>query len=583
MKQRRQSVNRIAGILALVLSFSLQESTCIAQPDSLLQLKGGQHMDQLWHWYHHNLPQDSSLILSQLDKLESTFLKNKQRELAQQAWFFKFYYRGVDLYAGKSKSIDFLHQGIMEAKEKDWQFILGLLYTTLGLTHTENQQWGPAFENLLKGDALLETYGYKQYPDAQRFLYLIGLAYYKVGEHRKAATALRKYFMYSPEKLKRNHEYYALNTLALCYQREQMPDSASYFYQQAYQNAIVSGNSYWAVLIHGNLGQLYFEQQKYDEALPLILEDYTESYRNGIKGSAMNAAVTLAAIYLAQNDLTRARTYLDSARRFAAFATHPLPVFYYDTRFDLHKRTGDYQLAVMYADSARIKKDSVHRSQDLEVLDQALMKVEVERHSSEMRQLENARKSQVMLRNTLLIILTLSAFIMVQFYHRRIYQRDKELQVASLNEKLAVTALDNAKKDLDLYTRNLKEKNELIEAIRLEMEELRITGIQQMDERTERLNQLLQSTILTDHDWVDFRNMFEKVYPGFFARLREKMPDLTPADTRLLALTKLNLSSKEMASILGISADSIKKSRQRLRRRLNLPEEGSLDELLEGL
>lgn len=583
MKKVLQGIFRMFGSMGMMLIYLLVDTSCTAQPDSLLQLKGNQHMDQLWHWYHHNLPQDSTFILAQLDQLESHYLKHREKELAQQVWFLKVYYRGTGLYGGTSRSIDIFHQGILEAKENDWHFILGLLHTTLGLTHSENKQWGPAFENLLKGDVLLETYGYRQYPDAQRFLYLMGLAYYKVGEYRKATTALRKYFTYSPEKLIRHHEYYALNTLALCYQRENMPDSASYFYQQAYQNAVVSGNVYWAVLIHGNLGQLYFEQKKYDEALDLILEDYTESYKHGIKGSAMNAAVTLAAIYLARNDLKKAETYLDSARSLFAFATHPLPVFYYDTRFDLHKRKGDFPLAVLYADSARIKKDSVDQSRDLEVLDQALMKVAVERHSSEMRELENARKRQVLLRNTLLIILALSAFIMFQFYQRQIMRQNKELQLAELNEKIAQDELINSKKELDLYTRNLKEKNELIEAIRLEMEELRLTGVQQMDERTERLNQLLQSTILTDHDWVDFRNVFEKVYPGFFTQLREKMPDLTPADTRLLALTKLNLSSKEMASILGISADSIKKSRQRLRRRLNLPEEGSLDELLEGI
>jgi tetratricopeptide (TPR) repeat protein len=482
-----------------------------------------------------------------------------------------------------AKSINFFHQGILEAKEHDWYFILGLLHITLGLTHTENAQWGTAFENLLKGDALLDKYGYNQYPDSQRFLYLIGLAYYKVGEYRKAATALREFFMYAPEKILLHHEFYKLNTLALCYQRLEMPDSASYFFTRAYHNAVSSNDVYWAILIHGNLGQLYYEQGKYDEALPLILEDYTGSYKYGIKGSAMNAAVTIAAIYLAKNEIQKAETFLDSARNFSPYAQHALPVAYYDMRYELHKRKGELALAVMFADSARIKKDSVQRTHDREILDQTMMKVEVERHSSELRLLENARKRQVLLRNTVIIIISLSAFIMFQFYQRQIFKRNKEIQLAALNEKIVRAELENSKKDLDLYTRNLKEKTELIDAIRQEMDVIKTAGEHHLDERTERLNQLLHSTILTEHDWIEFRAMFEKVHPGFFIRLRDTMPDLTPADTRLLALTKLNLSSKEMASILGISADSIKKSRQRLRRRLNLPEEGSLDELVEDL
>ena len=75
--------------------------------------------------------------------------------------------------------------------------------------------------------------------------------------------------------------------------------------------------------------------------------------------------------------------------------------------------------------------------------------------------------------------------------------------------------------------------------------------------------------------------MFDQVHPGFFIRLKEKLNDLTPAETRLLALTKLQLAPKEMAAMLGISYDAIKKSRQRLRKKINLPEEGSLDELVD--
>ncbi len=58
-----------------------------------------------------------------------------------------------------------------------------------------------------------------------------------------------------------------------------------------------------------------------------------------------------------------------------------------------------------------------------------------------------------------------------------------------------------------------------------------------------------------------------------------KMPDLSAADTRLIALTKLQLPPKDMAAMLGVSYDAIKKARQRLRKKINLPEEGSLDEL----
>jgi DNA-binding CsgD family transcriptional regulator len=52
---------------------------------------------------------------------------------------------------------------------------------------------------------------------------------------------------------------------------------------------------------------------------------------------------------------------------------------------------------------------------------------------------------------------------------------------------------------------------------------------------------------------------------------------------RLLILTKLNLSSREMAHMLGISADAIRKSRYRLRKKLNLEEENGIEVLIQEI
>ena len=52
---------------------------------------------------------------------------------------------------------------------------------------------------------------------------------------------------------------------------------------------------------------------------------------------------------------------------------------------------------------------------------------------------------------------------------------------------------------------------------------------------------------------------------------------LSPAEMRLLILTKLNLSTREMVHLPGISIDAIRKSRYRLRKKLNLEEESSIE------
>ena len=71
--------------------------------------------------------------------------------------------------------------------------------------------------------------------------------------------------------------------------------------------------------------------------------------------------------------------------------------------------------------------------------------------------------------------------------------------------------------------------------------------------------------------------MFEKVYPGFFHSLRQKSSDITLAELRMAALCKLQVPPKEAASLLGISPNSVNKTRQRLRSRLSLDPDVNLE------
>ena len=98
------------------------------------------------------------------------------------------------------------------------------------------------------------------------------------------------------------------------------------------------------------------------------------------------------------------------------------------------------------------------------------------------------------------------------------------------------------------------------------------------DEQQHLANELTHQTILTEEDWENFKSLFEKIYPGFFLNLKEKARDITIAEQRMAALTRLNLTARQMATMLGISVDSVHKSRQRLRQRLHLPVEVNLEE-----
>lgn len=141
---------------------------------------------------------------------------------------------------------------------------------------------------------------------------------------------------------------------------------------------------------------------------------------------------------------------------------------------------------------------------------------------------------------------------------------------------------ESKKQQLEVYKQNLMEKSEMISRITQELEILKGKFLPE-PEQIRKFNNILHFSILTDEDWERFKKTFQEVYPNFFAALRYRFPAITASELRLSALIKMNLSLKEAAAMLGISADSVKKSRYRLKKRLGLVDEASLEEFVRNL
>jgi len=77
-----------------------------------------------------------------------------------------------------------------------------------------------------------------------------------------------------------------------------------------------------------------------------------------------------------------------------------------------------------------------------------------------------------------------------------------------------------------------------------------------------------------------FKTYFEEVHNDFISRLKEKHSGLTPREIHLSAYIRMNLSSKEIASLLNITYRGVEISRYRLRKKLELSREVSLSSYL---
>ena len=182
-------------------------------------------------------------------------------------------------------------------------------------------------------------------------------------------------------------------------------------------------------------------------------------------------------------------------------------------------------------------------------------------------QIENLRKEKILAVNrnwligiSALIIIIVAAFFVYR-YLMRIKFRKENLERELLN---AAKIIEVKEQELKGYIIALTRKNAILNKMQDEVTKTAVSvGVSDS-----QVEQLLEQKILTDEDWIIFKAKFKAIYPGFFTRIKQHALSLTEAEERLLVLIYLDLSGREMANTLGISPQSVRVCKMRLKKKL---------------
>lgn len=93
----------------------------------------------------------------------------------------------------------------------------------------------------------------------------------------------------------------------------------------------------------------------------------------------------------------------------------------------------------------------------------------------------------------------------------------------------------------------------------------------------------LTPSSMSAEDTARFRHSFTALYPEFLTRLRARCQGLTPGDENLCMLIRIGQSTDDIALALGISRASVNSARYRIRKKMGLGKEESLDDLVNSL
>ncbi len=129
------------------------------------------------------------------------------------------------------------------------------------------------------------------------------------------------------------------------------------------------------------------------------------------------------------------------------------------------------------------------------------------------------------------------------------------------------------RKNRELFT--FSEQN--AELIRLKLELSRklkvLKGLDSIEDVRNELNELEHRLNLESRKkelWDVFQLRFNEVHENFFRNLTTKYPSLTNSEVKYLAYLKIKLSGFQIASLLNIGKEAIKKKRYRIRMKIGL-------------
>ena len=372
---------------------------------------------------------------------------------------------------------------------------------------------------------------------------------------------------------------WACNTIALGFHRLQNYDSAFFYYNKAMLYADELKLDIWKGIISGNMGQIYFAQKKYDTALTLLQTDYNISKKDKLYDNAANSLQWAARTQLQLGNNEVALQYV----REAFYLLEKIPNMNYlrntyQAATEVFKSLENYDSAFYYNTKYGALNDSLERVVALSGIAVSKARANDEKSRYRIQSLQKEKEKQVFQRNILIAAIILFGVVGFLVITKQRLKAKLEVARAEQEKQRMQQEMVFAREQLNMFTENIVEKTNMIEKLEEQVRDKTVSTEQQM-----LITELGQQTILTEDDWIKFKILFEKIYPTFFKQIKKTSPDITLAEMRMAALVLLQLTSKQTAAILGISVDSVHKTRQRLRQRLQLNSDINLDDYIAGI
>lgn len=166
--------------------------------------------------------------------------------------------------------------------------------------------------------------------------------------------------------------------------------------------------------------------------------------------------------------------------------------------------------------------------------------------------------------------------------HRKVleqkFEKEHQERLNMLEKAKLMNEIDSKRKELANTTMMAAKKNEVLLEIQGELSKDKDKFSNQF--RLKHLINKINQAIKNKDEWKVFETNFNELHEDFFRELLEKYPNLSNKDLKLCAYLKMNLSSKEIAPLMGITVRGVEVHRYRLRKKMGMDSSANLTQFL---
>ncbi|WP_282147772.1 tetratricopeptide repeat protein [Algibacter lectus] len=494
---------------------------------------------------------DSSIILFQ--KSHEAYLKNKDTVNAIKSLMeLSLVYGNRAQYAN---SYNVLWNALLLTDNTKLETTKSLVYNRLGSIYNYFKREDKALEYLKKALEIHKSLVKQNKIPASGlvpYYFSITTSYRELKKTELAKTYLDSSYLYfsksKPAIAESFLEFEKANIMAL----QDKNEEALVIFKDIHPWFVENEPSY-LVLFYKFWGDIYLNLMQLDKSETLYKKalNVSSEYESHIDFTPL-IYEKLTELYLKQNDYKNAFANLQKAKDL-------------DAKF-FDSRSPNNHFLLEIKDSYRLEKDR----QEKLIQAQHLRQLEQE---DEIKNLQ-----RIILLVSVVFILIIGYFYIKNLRtkhkaEKQLIRRNKELEI-----KKAKELLELKNKELAASALQLIEKDEFMKNLKTKIREGEPTI------KKSELNKILRSVSVDNTNyWEEFKLRFIEVNKDFYDIIFAKYPKLSQGDQKICALIKLNMSSKEMSRLLGISVESVHTSRHRIRKKMNLDRNVNLEDYINSL